>query len=882
MLENHQENPMYEPAMNFRSKRVPWTKRLILGSMIIGIMVSANSRLHAAESVEKSETPPTALPLPSLPFTISVVRDELKAVPEYMGNKPPIDMDFPPCPIAIDGEYWVIYRNQVEKGTYRYKGTTIEDGVRQPDGDSGAQGYLLGGMYYDETEKKLYAPVHHERIKLWKQVTMATSTDKGLTWKNEGLIIANYPADSLTNSGPATIKDGMFDSEYEGDFYLHVDKAGGYFYLYCLNYIDFKTGSQKLWQGHMRNIVARCAIKDKMAPGKWTKFYNGKWTEPALGGKATHVNAYYVMYNTYLKKYLSFNLNSSLSWCTDLEKQDWSPSFRIDDIWSRGRTFFGYNVGDDSKKDIHTGGQKLFVWTYYQSRWGGRYRIELGEGSTPGEKEGFHPFGYYLDAGKRTSMCPGMLLPYESVLDSPEPIMARRTRKISCDNRDVVYAKDWKNLIDEKFHFGTARVSDLPGASIEMTFKGQDIYWRPWMGTDCGKADVYLDDKRESTVDCYAAPETGHQFAFVKTGLDATKVHTIRVVVRGDKNALSKGNAIKHMAFEHSAESYCAGEGYSSSQGKHQWYYQEMVGTVFTDMKCEVTRGRKGTISMMPWNGANGSAISYGPLPARGFKDPWQSEPCMVSWPTAAAVRKWVAPRPGKVRIEGTARADIATVGEWIAAVKHNAQEVWTRTAKTPSASASKHDVTVTVQTGDALTFIAQRPSPTPGLRDVREEYAQLKYNQMKINQAQVGGPLKIGSQVFTNGLGTGLGTKASSKIIVNLPSPGKKFTAKVGVHAGQTKAGSVKFLVEVAGKTVFQSDVLRHGVEPVTVDIGLDGATEFVLTVTDGGDGHQHDNANWAAASVVLADGKTLPLDELPLQSPLSVFWNPMVTYVE
>lgn len=110
---------------------------------------------------------------------------------------------------------------------------------------------------------------------------------------------------------------------------------------------------------------------------------------------------------------------------------------------------------------------------------------------------------------------------------------------------------------------------------------------------------------------------------------------------------------------------------------------------------------------------------------------------------------------------------------------------------------------------------------------------------------------------------------------------PGRKFSSKIGVNAG-AKAGSVKFLVEVAGKAVFQSDLLRHGAEPVTVDVDLDGATAFVLKATDGGDGPQWDHADWAAASVTLADGKTLPLDELPVSSLLNVFWNPRVTYVD
>ena len=50
----------------------------------------------------------------------------------------------------------------------------------------------------------------------------------------------------------------------------------------------------------------------------------------------------------------------------------------------------------------------------------------------------------------------------------------------------------------------------------------------------------------------------------------------------------------------------------------------------------------------------------------------------------------------------------------------------------------------------------------------------------------------------------------------------------------------------------------------PVNVD--LDGATEFVLPVDDGGDGIGCDQADWAEAQVMLEDGRELWLGDLPL----------------
>ena len=48
---------------------------------------------------------------PSLPFTVKVTPQQPAHQPDYMGPNNPVDMDFPFCPVEIDGEYWVIYKN---------------------------------------------------------------------------------------------------------------------------------------------------------------------------------------------------------------------------------------------------------------------------------------------------------------------------------------------------------------------------------------------------------------------------------------------------------------------------------------------------------------------------------------------------------------------------------------------------------------------------------------------------------------------------------------------------------------------------------------------------------------------------------------------------
>jgi len=132
------------------------------------------------------------------------------------------------------------------------------------------------------------------------------------------------------------------------------------------------------------------------------------------------------------------------------------------------------------------------------------------------------------------------------------------------------------------------------------------------------------------------------------------------------------------------------------------------------------------------------------------------------------------------------------------------------------------------------------------------------------IRNERAGKPLKIVKTDYTRGLYC----HAVSKVVVRLPGPGKTFAAVVGVDSNnQTRPGrgSVIFSVSVAGKEAFRSKVMREGMAGVPVSVELGGATELVLEVGDAGDGIACDQSDWADACVVLADGKTVWLGELP-----------------
>jgi DUF1680 family protein len=141
-------------------------------------------------------------------------------------------------------------------------------------------------------------------------------------------------------------------------------------------------------------------------------------------------------------------------------------------------------------------------------------------------------------------------------------------------------------------------------------------------------------------------------------------------------------------------------------------------------------------------------------------------------------------------------------------------------------------------------------------------------WGQLVVSRSVLSNQLTIGQTTFEHGLGT----HANSVVRIELAEPADRFEAKVGVdHNPDTKPnkGSVQFIVELDNRARYTSPVLRSGMEPVAVSVALEGARTFVLRVTDAGDGISYDQADWAAAKVILKNGKEIALHELPVTQP-------------
>lgn len=124
--------------------------------------------------------------------------------------------------------------------------------------------------------------------------------------------------------------------------------------------------------------------------------------------------------------------------------------------------------------------------------------------------------------------------------------------------------------------------------------------------------------------------------------------------------------------------------------------------------------------------------------------------------------------------------------------------------------------------------------------------------------------PLQIGERQYSRGLYC----HAVSRVVVYLPGPGSRFESVVGVDSNdQTSGGrgSVVFSVKGEDKVLWESSLMREGMEGIPVAVDLHGARAFTLMVRDGGDGIACDQADWADAKVILEDGSEVWLGDMP-----------------
>lgn len=138
----------------------------------------------------------------------------------------------------------------------------------------------------------------------------------------------------------------------------------------------------------------------------------------------------------------------------------------------------------------------------------------------------------------------------------------------------------------------------------------------------------------------------------------------------------------------------------------------------------------------------------------------------------------------------------------------------------------------------------------------VRVTVRHQDHGSLRFGQSCIETPIQIGKRKFKHGLGT----HANSELLLRLPPDAKEFRAFVGLDNNpdtEGVRGSVQFNVELDGRSVFRTPVLRGTNAPVPVKINLPpGTRQLVLKVEATADGSSHDQADWADACVITGDG--------------------------
>ncbi len=165
----------------------------------------------------------------------------------------------------------------------------------------------------------------------------------------------------------------------------------------------------------------------------------------------------------------------------------------------------------------------------------------------------------------------------------------------------------------------------------------------------------------------------------------------------------------------------------------------------------------------------------------------------------------------------------------------------------------------------EVLSWARETFSASPSASEGRVELRVLRqdHNTLRFRESCMETPIRIGKESFARGLGT----HANSEIAAKIPTGATAFEATVGGdnnYDTQGVHGTVRFIIEAGGTELLRTDTCRGGDEPLPVSVDLPaGATELTLKADATEDGAAFDQADWADARFVMADGSVRWLDD-------------------
>ena len=113
--------------------------------------------------------------------------------------------------------------------------------------------------------------------------------------------------------------------------------------------------------------------------------------------------------------------------------------------------------------------------------------------------------------------------------------------KTGHNSPEILYSGDWSEVKDSSCFKNGRQQSDKQFNNCVFTFRGSVVRWIGSKDQSHGLAEVTIDGKFQKTIDSYADQKETQQQLFEKSGLSRDRIHTLKIVVKKEKNRRSRG-----------------------------------------------------------------------------------------------------------------------------------------------------------------------------------------------------------------------------------------------------------------------------------------------------------------------------------------------------
>ena len=127
-------------------------------------------------------------------------------------------------------------------------------------------------------------------------------------------------------------------------------------------------------------------------------------------------------------------------------------------------------------------------------------------------------------------------------------------------------------------------------------------------------------------------------------------------------------------------------------------------------------------------------------------------------------------------------------------------------------------------------------------VRDCDLVMARQEYGETQIDKSVMGKSLTIGGRVYQRGIGT----HAISMIPVSVPHENVTLRGACGIDDEVTGTGSVRFRIMSGSQILWESPVMKRGMEAATFAVKIPAGTGKLYLFTDDVDGNDYDHADW------------------------------------